>query len=151
MKVIIFPHSPAEFSDPYELYSYLSGYLKDRGGNYRIRTDSHLSDIVPKGSFVFFHKTDKLVGFAVVEDPPRAMNNSDYEDLKRESELLEYAYRPEDYDRIIKFYPESIVALKIEHWIHRKLVEEKINKENIYRDYVELPPSVITDILSQIP
>ena len=151
MKVIVFPHSSDEFPDPYHLYMFLGSYLRDREGYYRVRTDSHLDNDVPKGSVVFFHKKDVIVGFAIVEIPPRNMNSSDYDDLKRESRKLGYKYEPKLYDRIIKFFPESVIAFRIEHWIPRKVVEKKVGKQNIYRDYVELPVETITQIFSSIP
>ena len=151
MKVIVFPHSPYEFPDPYDLYLFIGGLLREREGNYRIRTDSHLDDNVPRRSFVLFHKKDVIVGYAVVETPPRKMINPDYDELLRESKIYGYKYEPELYDRIIKFFPESIVALGTEHWIPRKSVEKIVAKENIYRDYIELPSDAITKILSCIP
>lgn len=113
-KVVFFPHSDDEFKSPEELREWLATDLKNRGGYYRLHNPQGLG-LLEKGSIVFFRKKDYVVGMAVVEE--------DIRDLTEEEKNIN-----SDYQKVIKFFPESIWAFNDSEFINVNKITGIISK-----------------------
>ena len=98
LKAVFFPHMEKEFSNPNKLRDWLGNELKIyRRGGYLMRGPQGLGEL-EAGSLVFFHKSNTVVGCAIVEEGIR------------NSAKLQKARFGEEYEHFIKFIPESIWA-----------------------------------------
>lgn len=113
-KAVFFPHSDVEFKSPEELREWLATELKNRGGYYMLHNPQSLGSL-EKGSIVFFRKKDYVVGMAIVEE--------DLRDLTEEEKNIN-----SHYEKVIKFFPESIWAFTNSEFINIKRITQIISK-----------------------
>jgi hypothetical protein len=113
-KAVFFPHSGDEFKSPEELREWLATELKNRGGFYRLHNPQSLGSL-EKGSIVFFRKKDYVVGMAIVEEDLRG--------LTEEEKNIN-----SDYEKVIKFFPESIWAFTNSEFINIDKITGIISK-----------------------
>lgn len=116
-KVVFFPHSDKEFEDEYASRNWLDVELRVyRKGEYHMKKAQGLGEL-EEGSIVFFHRNNWVVGYAIVEKPPRKTT-------KQEKDR-----NGEEYENIVKFIPESISAWSDNQFLSRQEVNHIIGKQ----------------------
>ena len=115
-KIVFFPHSNKEFKDQEDLRRWLKYDLKGfRNGFYTVINANGLGEL-EKGSLVFFNKDKFCVGFAVVEEGLREINEQEKDKFG------------ENYKKCIKFLPESICVFNDDQLIKKEDITNIINK-----------------------
>jgi hypothetical protein len=115
-KVVFFPHSDDQFEDQEDLRRWLKYDLKGfRNGFYSVINANGLGEL-EKGSLVFFNKDKYCVGFAIVEESLREINEQEKDKFG------------EDYKKCIKFLPESICVFNDDQLIKQEDITNIINK-----------------------
>lgn len=118
-KVVFFPHSDKEFEDEYALRNWLDMELRVyRKGEYHMKKAQGLGEL-EEGSIVFFHRNNWVVGYAIVEKPPKRTTGKERERYGQE------------FENTVKFIPESISALSDNQFLSRQEVEKIVGKKLI--------------------
>ena len=98
-KVAFFPHGE-QFEDQWKLRDWLETSLRNGlSGKYTMDKATNISSL-EAGAIVFFHKNNYIVGYAVVEEPKRALTKNEID-----SDIF-------GGQNVIKFIPETIVTLR---------------------------------------
>jgi hypothetical protein len=132
-KIVFFPHSKEEFENEFELRNWLDLELRVyQRGEYKLKKAKGLADL-DEGSIVFFHRNNWVVGFAIVEQSKRKTTR---EEKEKYDTSFEY---------VVKFIPESIIALNDKQFIQISEIEKVVGKK-IRRGYpiVEDPNNLLS-------